>query len=601
MTTVEQPNVGSALGTPLGGVPQRTLRSASRAQGASAGINATTREESEKDRALEIAEEKMLLEEDEEIASYDESGNPVADTAKVERRNLTVALVNSVVETSGSNGDETPQHSYGLRRRKRAGSHSSHSPISPRSPRTRKTKPTEKAAQELKDKVEDPGEGGDQGEATAAVQPKPVQAKPQPAPMQPQPTLAPISAVVEEKKVQTAKTPAPVGQSSAQVPALVPNPLLNGLTTPNVQGEASLKQEGPVESGSRNRALSVSFLSVPCPISATSTSKTEQKEDSGNSVAVENTTWTTSRRGRIFSIDIDPAGLDFPDIGLGTLDPQAVFDGTSSLPQGKGAQAIPAVASSTEPAVVTTAIPLRPNLPEGTSADIVFPTGTGRDRAMSFEFFSFGINADEPLPDTDISKSSTRPRGDSIIFDPCSFRDGGILEESSIMRGSRTNSLDLTGVLGGTPVADSSSQPNKLLPHPGAPGSSTVPPMPGAKPVLTAPRPAPVPAAAYSRPPMHGITGKPPSELATLPSSLANGSVINGGMSHATFQMELLNKDGRIGIYLPDARRARIAKFHSKRKMRIWRKRIKYDCRKKLADSRPRIKGRFVKRSDMEE
>jgi len=85
------------------------------------------------------------------------------------------------------------------------------------------------------------------------------------------------------------------------------------------------------------------------------------------------------------------------------------------------------------------------------------------------------------------------------------------------------------------------------------------------------------------------------AQMATLPSSL------NTSMNHATFQMDLLNKDGRIGIYLPDARKARIAKFHSKRKMRIWRKRIKYDCRKKLADSRPRIKGRFVKRSDMDD
>lgn len=66
-------------------------------------------------------------------------------------------------------------------------------------------------------------------------------------------------------------------------------------------------------------------------------------------------------------------------------------------------------------------------------------------------------------------------------------------------------------------------------------------------------------------------------------------------------QMELLNQGGRIGLYLPNARKERIAKFHSKRKMRIWRKRIKYDCRKKLADSRPRIKGRFVKRSDVDE
>jgi hypothetical protein len=88
-------------------------------------------------------------------------------------------------------------------------------------------------------------------------------------------------------------------------------------------------------------------------------------------------------------------------------------------------------------------------------------------------------------------------------------------------------------------------------------------------------------------------------QIATLPSSLSAGAASNA-QSPPTFQMELLNKDGRIGIYLPEARRLRIARFHAKRKMRIWRKRIKYDCRKKLADSRPRIKGRFVKRSDMD-
>jgi hypothetical protein len=56
----------------------------------------------------------------------------------------------------------------------------------------------------------------------------------------------------------------------------------------------------------------------------------------------------------------------------------------------------------------------------------------------------------------------------------------------------------------------------------------------------------------------------------------------------------------KVGIYTPEARTIRLAKFHEKRKRRVWRKRIKYDCRKKLADSRPRIKGRFVKRSPEE-
>jgi hypothetical protein len=39
------------------------------------------------------------------------------------------------------------------------------------------------------------------------------------------------------------------------------------------------------------------------------------------------------------------------------------------------------------------------------------------------------------------------------------------------------------------------------------------------------------------------------------------------------FSMDLLNTDGRIGIYLPEARKVRIAQFHAKRKIRVWRKR----------------------------
>ena len=64
---------------------------------------------------------------------------------------------------------------------------------------------------------------------------------------------------------------------------------------------------------------------------------------------------------------------------------------------------------------------------------------------------------------------------------------------------------------------------------------------------------------------------------------------------HSSFQV--YNKHGRIGIYTPSERAAIIARFHSKRSRRVWNKKIRYNCRKNLADRRMRVKGRFVKRS----
>ncbi|EGZ30268.1 hypothetical protein PHYSODRAFT_385425, partial [Phytophthora sojae] len=54
----------------------------------------------------------------------------------------------------------------------------------------------------------------------------------------------------------------------------------------------------------------------------------------------------------------------------------------------------------------------------------------------------------------------------------------------------------------------------------------------------------------------------------------------------------------KIGIYSPAERRERLKRFHEKRKLRVFHKRIKYDCRKRLANSCPRIKGRFVRKSE---
>ena len=55
-----------------------------------------------------------------------------------------------------------------------------------------------------------------------------------------------------------------------------------------------------------------------------------------------------------------------------------------------------------------------------------------------------------------------------------------------------------------------------------------------------------------------------------------------------------------IGVYSPDARRKRIQRFLEKRKKRVWTKKVKYDVRKNFADSRLRVKGRFVKKEDEE-
>jgi len=62
---------------------------------------------------------------------------------------------------------------------------------------------------------------------------------------------------------------------------------------------------------------------------------------------------------------------------------------------------------------------------------------------------------------------------------------------------------------------------------------------------------------------------------------------------------EICNQDGRVGIYRPKERAKLIARFLEKRRRRVWHKKIRYGCRKNLADNRLRIKGRFVKRENL--
>jgi hypothetical protein len=96
-----------------------------------------------------------------------------------------------------------------------------------------------------------------------------------------------------------------------------------------------------------------------------------------------------------------------------------------------------------------------------------------------------------------------------------------------------------------------------------------------------------------------------PSTPTTITTTSSNGNANaitmnspngNGG----TLVLPIIPKDGiaRIGIYTLEERKVRVARFQAKRGRRVWRKKIKYDCRKKLADNRPRVKGRFVRRDE---
>jgi hypothetical protein len=75
-------------------------------------------------------------------------------------------------------------------------------------------------------------------------------------------------------------------------------------------------------------------------------------------------------------------------------------------------------------------------------------------------------------------------------------------------------------------------------------------------------------------------------------------SIVNSRVNE--FGVVLGGKEGYIGAYSPESRRQRIAKFLEKRSRRVWTKKVKYDVRKNFADSRLRVKGRFVKKEDEE-
>ncbi|KAG7383884.1 hypothetical protein PHYPSEUDO_003241 [Phytophthora pseudosyringae] len=57
-------------------------------------------------------------------------------------------------------------------------------------------------------------------------------------------------------------------------------------------------------------------------------------------------------------------------------------------------------------------------------------------------------------------------------------------------------------------------------------------------------------------------------------------------------------KEGWVGSYSPKSRKERVQRYLRKRQKRVWVKEVKYDVRKNFANTRLRVKGRFVTRED---
>jgi len=61
------------------------------------------------------------------------------------------------------------------------------------------------------------------------------------------------------------------------------------------------------------------------------------------------------------------------------------------------------------------------------------------------------------------------------------------------------------------------------------------------------------------------------------------------------------DKEVKIGKYTRAERQRKIARFKDKKTRRSFNKRIMYDCRKRFADTRPRVGGRFVSHQQLEQ
>ncbi|CAI9770528.1 unnamed protein product [Fraxinus pennsylvanica] len=72
---------------------------------------------------------------------------------------------------------------------------------------------------------------------------------------------------------------------------------------------------------------------------------------------------------------------------------------------------------------------------------------------------------------------------------------------------------------------------------------------------------------------------------------------LNSSIANEVSIIESMNKACK---YSPEEKKERIERYRNKRNLRNFNKKIKYECRKTLAESRPRIRGRFMRNDETE-
>ncbi|KAL3812426.1 hypothetical protein ACJIZ3_013694 [Penstemon smallii] len=90
------------------------------------------------------------------------------------------------------------------------------------------------------------------------------------------------------------------------------------------------------------------------------------------------------------------------------------------------------------------------------------------------------------------------------------------------------------------------------------------------------------------------------SELQALSSESQH--MVHGGASSAPLASEISSLDDptfKVGKLSVEERKRKIHRYMKKRNERNFSKKIKYACRKTLADSRPRVRGRFAKNDEL--